>query len=35
LFKGKKRIAGRTEKEIYNVLGIAMPTPEKRIGASE
>jgi len=35
LFRGRRRIAGRTEKEIYNVLGIAMPTPEKRIGETE
>jgi DNA polymerase (family 10) len=35
LFKGSKRIAGRTEQEIYNVLGVKMPSPENRIGASE
>jgi len=35
LFRGRRRIAGRTEQEIYNILGVKMPTPEKRIGASE
>jgi len=35
LFRGRRRIAGRTEKEIYNVLGVKMPSPEKRIGQSE
>jgi DNA polymerase (family 10) len=34
LFRGSKRIAGRTEQEIYNVLGIKMSEPEKRIGAT-
>ena len=35
LFKGKKRIAGKTEKEIYNKLGLKMPKPEDRLGKSE
>ena len=35
LFKGKKKITGKTEREIYNILGVKMPSPEKRIGASE
>jgi DNA polymerase (family 10) len=35
LFKGKKRIAGKTEKEIYNKLGLKMPKPEKRVGKEE
>ncbi len=35
LFKGKKRIAGKTEKEIYNKLNIKMPNPEKRVGKTK
>jgi DNA polymerase (family 10) len=35
LFRGSKRIAGRTEQEIYQSLNVKMPIPEKRIGASE
>jgi DNA polymerase (family 10) len=34
LFRGSKRIAGRTEQEIYQSLNVKMPIPEKRIGAS-
>lgn len=30
LFKGKKRIAGKTEKEIYKILGRPYKRPEKR-----
>jgi len=30
LFKGKKRIAGRTEEEIYHALGRPWKPPEKR-----
>ena len=30
LFKGKKRIAGKTEKEIYNALGRKYKKPEER-----
>ena len=30
LFKGKKRIAGKTEKEIYRVLGRKWKKPENR-----
>src|SRR3989344_5872053 len=30
LFKGKKRIAGKTEKEIYRALGRSWKKPEKR-----
>jgi len=32
LFQGRKRIAGRTEKEIYDKLGVKIVGPEKRIG---
>jgi DNA polymerase/3'-5' exonuclease PolX len=34
LFENKtnKRIAGKTEQEIYDKLGIRMPKPEERIG---
>jgi len=32
LFKGKKRIAGRTEREIYKKLGMSFVPPEKRSG---
>ena len=32
LFSGKKRIAGKTEKEIYDKLGVKYIGPEKRIG---
>ena len=35
LFKGKRRIAGRTEEEIYRRLGVLMPPPEKRLGEEE
>jgi len=35
LFRGKKRIAGKTEEEIYNILGVKIPLPEKRVGATE
>lgn len=30
LFKGKKRIAGKTEKEIYHTLGRSWKKPEER-----
>ena len=35
LFQGSKRIAGRSEKEIYDKLGVKMFNPEKRIGETE
>ena len=35
LFKGKKRIAGKTEKEIYNKLGMDCPAPEIRENKGE
>jgi len=35
LFKGNKRIAGKTEKEIYNKLGLKMPKPQDRLGKDE
>lgn len=35
LFKGKKLIAGKTEEEIYNALGMAMPPPEIRNDSGE
>ncbi len=35
LFKGKKRIAGKTEEEIYKKLGVKRIKPEKRIGKSD
>jgi len=30
LFKGKKKIAGKTEKEIYSALGRKLKRPENR-----
>jgi DNA polymerase (family 10) len=33
--KDNKRIAGKTEKEIYDKLGIKFPQPEKRIGETQ
>ena len=35
LFKGKKRIAGKTEDEVYSALGLITPKPEKRAGKTE
>jgi len=35
LFKGKKQIAGKTEKGIYAKLGLKFIKPEKRIGEEE
>ncbi len=35
LFKGRKRVAGKTEAEIYKKLKVKMPPPEKRIGETE
>ena len=35
LFKGKKRIAGKTEKEIYKKLGMDLPAPEIRENQGE
>jgi len=35
LFQGRKRIAGKTEEEIYNKLGVKYLEPEKRIGETE
>lgn len=35
LFRGKKRIAGKTEEEIYSALGLKMPKPEDRVGKDE
>jgi len=35
LFKGKKRIAGKTEQEIYSALGLEMMPPEIRTDSSE
>jgi len=35
LFQGKKRIAGRTEQEIYDKLGVKYIEPEKRVGETE
>jgi len=32
LFKGKKRLAGKTEQEIYQLLNVKMLSPDKRIG---
>ena len=32
LFKGKKRIAGKTEEDIYKALSLSYIEPEKRIG---
>lgn len=32
LFKGKKRVAGEDEEEIYDKLGLKFITPEKRVG---
>lgn len=32
LFEEKRRIAGETEKQIYNLLGVKYLNPEKRIG---
>jgi DNA polymerase/3'-5' exonuclease PolX/8-oxo-dGTP pyrophosphatase MutT (NUDIX family) len=35
LFRGKKRIAGKTEEGIYKKLRVVMPPPEKRTGEGE
>lgn len=35
IFKGKKRIAGRTEEEVYKVLGLAWMPPEIRTNTGE
>jgi len=35
LFKASKRIAGKTEREVYSKLGVRMLSPEKRIGQAE
>ena len=35
LFRGKKRIAGRTEEEIYGALGLDCPPPELRTASGE
>ncbi len=35
LFKGNQQIAGETEAEVYQKLGVLMPPPEKRIGENE
>lgn len=35
LFKGKKRIAGKNEAEIYRKLGVKMVKPEDRLGKGE
>ena len=35
LFKGKKMIGGRTEEEIYKILGMACPPPEIRENRGE
>lgn len=35
LFRGKKRIAGRTEEEIYRALGLDCPPPELRTASGE
>ena len=35
LWRGKKLIAGRTEEEIYKVLGMATPSPEIRTDSGE
>lgn len=35
LWRGKKLIAGRTEKEIYKTLGMATPSPEIRTDSGE
>lgn len=35
VFRGKKRIAGRSEKEIYEALGLALIPPELREGRDE
>ncbi len=35
LFQGSKRIAGKTEKEIYKLLNVKFPKPENRIGETE
>jgi DNA polymerase (family X) len=32
LYKNNKKIAGKTEEEIYNKLGLSKPNPEQRIG---
>lgn len=32
LFKGKKKLAGKTEKEIYDALGLEFEKPEERSG---
>lgn len=32
LFKNKKKLAGKTEKEIYDVLGLKLELPEERTG---
>lgn len=35
LFKGKKKVAGKTEKEVYDKLGVKIPNPKDRIGEDE
>lgn len=35
LFKGKKRVAGKTEEDIYEALGLACPPPEIRTDEGE
>ncbi len=35
LFKESKKIAGETEQEIYDTLGVRMPSPEERVGKNE
>ena len=35
LFRGKKMIAGKNEKEIYTKLGLKWVSPEKRLGKDE
>lgn len=35
LFKNNKRIAGKTEQEVYSKLNLKTPQPEKRIGKTE
>lgn len=35
LFKGKKLVPTKTEEDIYTLLGLKTPPPEKRLGADE
>jgi len=35
LFKGRALLACKTEKDIYDALGLKMPRPEKRLGKDE